>query len=278
MLRGLVPLARPLNCAMSFVGVLIGGVVAVGAGAWGAYAVPLLFAALAASAFTAAGNALNDIYDRETDRVNHPERPIPSGDVRLEDARVFSGLLFLAAGALGFVASPLCLGLVILNWFIMMGYEVFFKALGASGNVLIAYLVGSLFLFAGLAVFRGDLGPLQRTAVLALLASLTTVGREITKDIEDIAGDVDRRTLPQRIGAKPAGRVAAASLFAGVALSVLPWYAGLLHGSYAVIVLLADGMFIYAALYSAANPTRSQRVTKYGMIVALVAFLAGGLL
>jgi hypothetical protein len=37
-------------------------------------------------------------------------------------------------------------------------------------------------------------------------------------------------------------------------------------------------MFIYAALHSAANPTQSQRVTKYAMVVALVAFLAGGLL
>jgi len=47
--------------------------------------------------------------------------------------------------------------------------------------------------------------------------------------------------------------------------------------AYAALVIPADGMFIYAALHSAANPARSQRVAKYGMIVALAAFLAGAL-
>jgi len=75
-MAGLLRLARPGNCVMSAVGVGIGGLVAVRSAAWGEFAWPLLWAGAAAAAFTAGGNALNDVYDRETDRVNHPERPL----------------------------------------------------------------------------------------------------------------------------------------------------------------------------------------------------------
>lgn len=274
---GFLRLSRPLNCAMSAVGVAIGGAVAVGSAAWGPSAEPLAFAALAAALFTAGGNALNDLFDVETDRVNHPDRPLVTGALTVGQARAFALGVFLAAAVFGALASLPALGVVLLNAALMYAYEARLKKRGFSGNVVIAYLVGSLFLFAGVAVYRGDASPLVRTSLLALLAFLTTVGREVTKDIEDMAGDVDRNTLPQRIGAKAAGRVAAAALVAGVAFSAVPWALGVLHLPYAVIVIPADGMFIYAALHSAANPAQSQRVTKYAMVVALIAFLAGGL-
>ena len=275
---GFVRLSRPVNCVMSAVGVGIGGVVAVGPAAWGVYAEPLVLAAAAAALFTAGGNALNDLFDVETDRVNHPDRPLVTGALTAGEARGFAVGVFFFAEVLAVFASFLALGFVFLNAALMYAYEARLKKRGASGNLVIAYLVGSLFLFAGVAVYRGDSTPLVRTALLALLAFLTTVGREVTKDIEDMAGDQDRRTLPQRLGAKVAGRVAAAALLAGVALSAMPWLLGALHVAYAIVVVPADGMFIYAAFYSAANPSRSQRVTKYAMVVALIAFLAGGLL
>src|SRR5437899_8453129 len=57
----------------------------------------------------------------------------------------------------------------------------------------------------------------------------TTLFRsEITKDIEDLRGDVDRRTLPRRIGASRAGTLAAIALAVGVVLSFLPLYYGVL--------------------------------------------------
>jgi geranylgeranylglycerol-phosphate geranylgeranyltransferase len=275
---GLLRLARPLNCLMSAVGVVVGGLVAVGPRAWGTYAWPLFYASLSAALCTAGGNALNDLFDRETDRVNHPDRPLVTGALSVGEARSFTVSAFVAAAALGGAATPLCFAIVVVNAALMYAYEAGLKRRGAPGNIVIAYLVGSLFLFAGFAVFRGEPTPLLRTGALALLAFLTTAGREITKDIEDMAGDVDRRTLPQRVGAKPAGRIAGAALVAGVLLSVVPWVTNVLPWPYLIVVLPADGMFIYAAFYSAAQPTRSQRVTKYAMVVALIAFLAGGLL
>jgi geranylgeranylglycerol-phosphate geranylgeranyltransferase len=277
-MAGLLRLARPLNAVMSGIGVFVGGVVAVGTDAWGRDVLPLVLAALAAVSFTAGGNALNDLFDRETDKINHPDRPLPSGSLTVRAAQAFTISTFLAAGLLAVLINPYALAVVVLNAIAMYSYERNLKARGASGNLVISYLVGSLFLFAGVAVFRNDFVVLERTVILGLLAGLTTLGREITKDSEDMAGDVDRRTLPQRIGAEAAGRVAAVALIAGVALSALPIVLGVLHWTYIVLVVPADGMFIYAALHSAAHPARSQRVTKYAMILALLAFLVGGLL
>lgn len=275
-MRGYLGLARPLNAGMSAVGVFVGGFVAVGPGAFLDVGVKLALAAAAAASFTAGGNALNDITDRATDAVNHPDRPLPSGRLSVRQAGVFVAAAFALAAALGALVNVWCLAIVLANALLMYAYESGLKARGFPGNLAIAYLVGSLFLFAGFASYAGDATRLSRIGILAALAFLTTVGREVAKDIEDMAGDVDRRTLPQRIGARPAGVVAALAFAGGVAFSVVPWSSGLVAPAYAAIVVVADGMFIYAALHSAARPARAQRVAKYAMVVALAAFLAGG--
>src|SRR2546428_11722721 len=99
---------------MSAVGVAIGGVVGVGSAAWGDLARPLALAAAAAAAFTAGGNALNDIVDRETDRINHPDRPLASGQLTLGTARAFAVSAFAIAAVVAAVnhpVPPLLLGL-----------------------------------------------------------------------------------------------------------------------------------------------------------------------
>ena len=277
-MAGILRLARPLNCGMSAVGVGIGGLVAVGVAAWGPFAVPLLVAAAAAASFTAAGNALNDVFDRDTDRVNHPDRPLAAGTLTVRAALGIIIAAFALAGILAAFVNRFAFAIVASNAILMVAYEAVLKSRGLAGNLVISYLVGSLFLFAGVSVMGPSPEPLIRTGFLAALALLATLGREVTKDIEDMRGDVDRRTLPQRIGAARAGVVAGVLLAAAVALSFLPLYLGILLLGYAILMVPADGMFIYAALHSAANPARSQRVTKYGMIVALAAFLAGAFL
>ena len=276
-MRGFLSLARPLNCVMSAVGVGIAAVATVGLAGVAARALSIGIAGLVAALFAAAGNALNDYYDRDTDRVNHPDRPIPRGEVSPNHARSFAALLFAASFVGALWVNVEAILVVAANLAAMLSYEKFFKSRGGSGNALIAYLVGSLFVFGGLAAYGGDLQALSRAVVLGLLAGLATTGREIAKDIEDVAGDVDRRTLPKRIGVRPAGAVAAAAFVAGAIFSLVPFSFAGVGLPYLAIVAVADTMFIYSGVYSARNPARAQRVAKYGMIVALVAFLAGGL-
>jgi geranylgeranylglycerol-phosphate geranylgeranyltransferase len=264
---------------MSAVGVAVAALVAgVGVSTFLARIPAIGFAALAAALFTAGGNALNDYFDRETDRVNHPDRPIPRGDVSADQALKFASLMFALSLAAAAFTGVLAVLIVAVNFVVIVSYEKGFKVRGASGNFLIAVLVGSLFAFGGAAVYTGDVAVLQRAFLMGSLAALATAGREIAKDIEDLAGDVDRATLPRRVGVPRAGAVAAACFVAGAAFSLVPPVFGLFGLPYLGIVLVADAMFIYSGAVSAKNPGRAQRAAKYGMVVALVAFLAGGLL
>jgi len=263
---------------MAAAAVGIGSVVAVGPASavdqWPA----ISLGALTVFLFTGGGNALNDFYDRDVDRVNHPTRPIPSGQVEPKAAFDFALVLFLFAVGASALVNLAAFALVLVSLALMIGYEVRFKSSGWSGNLLIGWLVGSLFLFAGLCVYRGEVRPLQIAASLAVLAGLSTVGREVVKDVEDIAGDVGRTTLPKTRGIPFSTRIAQSFTLAAVALSVLPAWLGVLGPAYVAFVAFADAILISAAFYSARSPGRSERLMKVGMAVALAAFLAGGLL
>src|SRR2546426_5496941 len=72
-MAGLLRFFRPLNCVMSAVGVAIGGVVGVGAAAWGDLAPPPALAAAAPPPLTPGGHAPHDIVDPRTGRINPPD-------------------------------------------------------------------------------------------------------------------------------------------------------------------------------------------------------------
>ncbi len=93
-----------------------------------------------------------------------------------------------------------------------------------------------------------------------------------------MGSDFDRRTLPQRIGARNAGIVASAAFLIAVSLSFEPVVLGIFGIEYLVAVLFADAIFIYCSIVHFRNPKQGQRWAKYGMLVALIAFLLGGLL
>lgn len=232
----------------------------------------MAFGAVVVFAFVAGGNALNDYTDREVDKLAHPERPLPSGRMSPSLA------LWLSAGAfvISFAAS------LFLNWVsilivvsaiaIMILYESRTKKMGLSGNLSIAGLTGGLFLLGGAMV-----GHLDRTVVIAAMAALATLGREIVKDIQDMEGDFDRNTLPKRIGRKGAGIVAAASFLIAVGLSPVPYLGGIFGIWYMLTVLVADAIFIYSSIVQFENPKKGQTWAKIGMAAALAAFLVGGI-
>jgi geranylgeranylglycerol-phosphate geranylgeranyltransferase len=117
-------------------------------------------------------------------------------------------------------------------------------------------------------------GDILAAATVALMATLVSIGREIAKDIEDMEGDEGRVTLPMKYGIGTAGLVASAMLIAGVALSVWPIVANQLGILY-WFVLIADAAFVYAALIVSKNAKKAQKLCKYAMLTALVAFMLG---
>ncbi len=262
------------NCVMGIVGLVLGSWIASGT-AIGEELVPVALASGVVFTFIAAGNSLNDYMDREVDKSAHPERPIPSGRLTALAARNIAAALFTISFALSlplyiFFNDWISVLIVVSAIIIMIAYELRLKREGLSGNLCIAWLTGALFLLGGAVV-----GQLEKTIAVGSMAFLATLGREIVKDIQDMAGDFDRRTLPQRIGPRRAGFIASASFVAAVLLSFEPVILNIFGIGYLITVLFADAIFIYCSIVHFQNPRRGQSLAKYGMLVALIAFLLG---
>jgi geranylgeranylglycerol-phosphate geranylgeranyltransferase len=93
------------------------------------------------------------------------------------------------------IANWLVFTIALIGVCTLIAYENGLKADGITGNIAVGFMSGAVFLYAGMAV--NNPGP---TIWMFGLAFLATISREIVKDIQDLEGDRDRRTLPSRIG------------------------------------------------------------------------------
>ena len=257
------------NGVMGILGVVIGAFIAVGFDI-GDHVLNLIISSAVVLAFMAGGNSLNDYIDREIDRTAHPERPLPTGEIAPRTA--------LAIGISGLAAAPLLsvlmmsvivTAIVAVAAALMVSYELFLKQRGFVGNVVIAVLTGMIFLFGGAVVDN-----VEGNLIIAAMAALVSVGREIAKDIQDMGSDEGRKTLPMMIGVKRAAAVAAAFFILGPVLSIWPLADGMFGWLYCV-VFAADAIFIYSAFIIFRRADVSQKTAKFAMLIALIAFVLG---
>jgi len=270
-LRGLVEMTRPANAVAAGVLTFIGAFVAVDG--WSAdEATATALASATTILATGAGMAINDYFDREIDRINDPDRPIPRGAVSPRLALWFSLALFGGAVALAVLLPPLALAIAGVNLVALVTYTKLFKGTPGLGNALVAYLVGSALVFGGAAV-----GAATASLVLAALAALSNFAREVIKDVEDVAGDREEglTTLPVVVGERRALAVAAAALAVAVVASPVPYLRGTFGAAYLAVVVPADAVMCYAGYRSFGDATAGQSLLKYGMFLAVAAFIAG---
>jgi geranylgeranylglycerol-phosphate geranylgeranyltransferase len=290
---------RPGNCLMSAVAVMIGSLMVTGPDPdlfLNPFS-PIYLAALAVFLISGGGNAINDFVDTESDRINRPDRPIPSGRISPKSAFSFTIILFLAGIAIAGFLTWLAFLIAIINSAVLVLYSYSLQNKIFIGNIAIGYLVGSTFLFGG-AVF----GNLTLPFLLMLLAMFSTVSREVVKDLEDLEGD--RKSFLKRIehgvrkfaerfgmgeGADPSlemkkSRILAfTSLLLSLVVSPLPYIMGIFGENYLVFLVPCIVVFAYSLLRMAVASTRKDfshisRSIKIGMNLGLLAFIMGVLL
>jgi geranylgeranylglycerol-phosphate geranylgeranyltransferase len=268
-LRAYWEILRPFNCMMASAAAIIGLAIAGGLVTWAA---ALIF--LTVFLITGAGNSINDYYDRDIDAINRPDRPIPSGRVSSKNAYYYSIALFAAGCLFAGLVNQICLAVAAFNSVLLFIYARNLKAMPLAGNICVAFLTGSTFLFGGAAA--GSAGLLANR-VPFLLSFLVSMSREIAKDIEDMAGDLagGARTLPILAGERTSAGLAAAFALAAVVLGFFAPFGRV----YLMIVAVADLFFLLSVLKIArGDATGAQKALKKGMAMALVAFLAAALL
>lgn len=226
-----ITLSRPLNIVLSSVSVWI---TATFFEMW-----PPLWLILCAMGtvvlLNAGANAVNDAFDIEIDRINRPERILPSGQLTIRQAWRFAFLMFgagnllsLAAGWQPFVISALAATPL------MILYSARLKGSPLWGNLLVSFILGLAFLYSALA-----LGDIRKGIVPAILAFFYTLIRELIKDVEDLNGDIARaaRTFPVVFGVKRTLFLLVVLILLLIAVLPLPWLAGI-YGPYYLLVVV----------------------------------------
>jgi geranylgeranylglycerol-phosphate geranylgeranyltransferase len=262
-------LFRTGNALMGVVGSIIACFMAAGldiADSWQ----NILICAAVVFCFICGGNALNDYIDYEIDRTAHPERPIPSGRMERKEAFNAAVVMLVASVVLSFLTMDIvCIIVVAIAAGFMVAYEMGLKQRGFVGNVTIALLTGMMFLLGGAVV-----GDIKANLLVALMAMFVSIGREISKDIEDMESDEGRSTLPMRIGVKGASAVASVFFVLGPVVCIYP----LVMQTYEIlfdVVIIALAIFCYCAVVVFKDPHKAQKMAKFGMIAGLVAFVLG---
>jgi len=270
-MNGFLKLMRPVNAVMASVGTIIGGIISFGSFR-ALYDVNIYFAMLTVFLVLMAGNIMNDYFDIEVDKINHPDRPLASGKIKKDDALVFAVVFFIMGYLISLFTFKIVLSLIVMFAIaLLVSYEWKAKKAGLIGNIIISFLVALIFIYGSLSVKFSFL-----VLIFAFMAFLANLSREIIKDVEDMEGDIDRRTLPMKIGKKLSTVFASVFLLIAITISPIPYLYFHWNIYYLIAVLLADILFLVSIIFSFNNPKRGQEFIKFGMLVGLVAFLIGG--
>ncbi|MDD1717370.1 MAG: geranylgeranylglycerol-phosphate geranylgeranyltransferase [Methanoregulaceae archaeon] len=268
---GIVRITRPLNSVVAGLAAVLAFLIATGT-----VTLASLILIPIVTLITAAGNVVNDIYDIGIDKINRPERPLPSGETRLGTAKIFAALLFITGITICTFTNPLCLVIAIFNSAILILYASNFKKTMFLGNVAVSYLSASIFLFGG--AFSGIEGLIANFSITGI-TFLAMMAREVLKDAEDIDGDAAAggRTLPIAFGIQKSSFIAIFFAVFAIIASILPvlrwgiWYiAGI---AIADIVILTGALRPFRCHTSACvRNTCATTYIKVGMFVALGVF------
>ncbi|MEM3380802.1 MAG: UbiA family prenyltransferase [Candidatus Bathyarchaeia archaeon] len=273
----IVKMFRPINCLMMGAAVVIGETIALG----GLPEFYEAFLGASTAIFLMAGTmAINDYYDLEIDRINRPEKPLPSGIIKPPHAIILGfiacGLGLAAAASLN--ASSLLIALLALS--LMLYYNTRGKRTGLLGNVIVSICIGLPFIYGGAAV-----GKITFTLLLFSLISFTAnLGREVTKGIVDVEGDRvgGVKTAAVQYGPKFASKIASTFYLTAVILSFVPLFFGLVGRRYIPLALVSDIGFIVSTFsllrrYAREDAERIKNMVLIWMSLGLLAFLAGSL-
>ena len=292
--RDWLVLFRAGNCITGFVGVFLGAILTLEGLPTGNDLNITTLLALSVYSFMASWNALNDYLDIEIDKINRPDRPLPSGRINKTVAMVaiISGCI-ISFGSL-FLAGQIANDLTdnfedwyptIVIWFLalalLLNYEddrvlLGLKNRGLPGNLAISISVGLVVLFGAAGIFD----PLNQRAVsLFVIGTLYNLSREIIKDVEDMDGDKGRHTYAMRVGADNARLTSWVILLITLVVLLAPFAMGifeLLH-----IIFLAPGLFtlmnVKKHIYLAED-TAASRMIKISMTLTMVGLILAAII
>jgi geranylgeranylglycerol-phosphate geranylgeranyltransferase len=219
---------------------------------------------------TSAGFAINDYFDRESDAIIKPKRPIPSGALSLKQVVVVSGVLFAVGLVMAAYINLLSFAIIAIDCALLLVYSILVKRKsGFAANVLIGILTGTAFLYGEATVSAPPTLSLISLSLYPI--AFGTIGGNVLRDVLSLEGDskVGYPTLPKKIGIS--GSVKAAAVFftlTGV-LAPLPIFIGNFNFYYLPLILLWSSLLIFSSISLVTSSQTVANVRKYERIVTM---------
>jgi geranylgeranylglycerol-phosphate geranylgeranyltransferase len=217
---------------------------------------------------TSAGFSINDYFDRESDAVIKPKRPIPSGALSLKQVIAVSGVLFAVGLALAFLINWLSFLILMVDCILLVIYSAFIKRKsGLAANVLVGLLVGTAFLY-------GEATVNQTISLISLSLypiCFGTIGGNILRDILSFEGDskIGYPTLPKQIGNKGSIQIAALFFILTAILAPLPFFFQFFSIYYLSLIALWGILLVYSSIRLLTSQSTVENVRKYERIITM---------
>ncbi|MBU1096287.1 MAG: UbiA family prenyltransferase [Bacteroidetes bacterium] len=190
---------------------------------------------------------LNDYFDVETDKINAPDRPIPSNLVTASEALFLSLILLLLGLILSYLISVEALFCSIVLSIIGFLYNRKYKKNGLLGNLMVSFSVGMTFIYGGLSVGQ----PFNKIVLFfGVIAALIDLGEEIAADSMDMRGDIliDSNSLAIKYGKKAALKISGYIFLFVILLTSIPFLINWFPLVYLVPILIMDISIGYSAI------------------------------
>ena len=224
-----------------------------------------------------AGFAINDFFDRETDAIIKPRRPIPAGEISPNLAVGISFVLFTVALILSYFINWLCFAVVLIDAVLLILYSLYVKKKsGFFANVLVGCLTGTAFLYGEASGFGG----ISIASMSIYPVCFGTIGGNILRDILSMDGDskVGYPTLPRSVGLKMSARVAVLFFLICAFSTPLPYIYHVFGEGYLICMLILSLLIIGSSAILLKTPSldnvrRIERLITMSMILLPIALL-----
>lgn len=272
-------LIRVPNCLMAMAAAAVGQYLTPGLGRE-----PLNSYAMAAVFFLCGfGYITNDILDLESDRINHPKRPLPEGIISIDRAKTLAFLFLIVLILLLITLNGAGRAIILVSLILMMWYNFRLKHAAYWGNLAVGVLGASAFLLGGSTGGIRALFSMPGPLIPAVFALLMHFGREIIKDIEDRSGDtiLGGNTAPVKSGLTGAVIRAGLIFVVLMAASLSVYFQGWFDRLYLWILIpgilapIIGQIFWLGASPDIRKCRIASAILKAQMIIGLIALIVG---
>ena len=269
-----ISIIRPVNCLITFSTIVVACFICSEPNILPIY----LLAGLSGALVNAGGNIINDYFDIEIDKINRPNRPLPSGEMSLKNALSLYIYTTLFAFVIVYEISIQAFSIVVITSVAMFLYSYKLKGIPLIGNIVISFFTGLAFLFGSVVA-----GNIYCGIIPAVFAFLISLMRELVKDIEDIEGDKSVRisSYPIKYGIDKSVKLISALGVILIIATTIPFLLKIYNWYYFIFVsLFVNGILVFVMRELKNNTSQStlkkvSLLLKFGMVFGVIAIFIG---